>query len=69
MSGARRGPGRPRRYVEEDVEPKNDPGANTWVQMLQQQHAMHRQYQEQQAQAERHHREMMQVLQQQRAEQ
>ncbi|MCI63585.1 hypothetical protein A2U01_0084842, partial [Trifolium medium] len=69
MSGARRVPGRPRRYVEEEVEPENDPGANMWVQMLQQQQAMHRQYQEQQVQVERHHREMMQVFQQQRAEQ
>ncbi|MCI66719.1 hypothetical protein A2U01_0087977, partial [Trifolium medium] len=55
----RRGLGRPRRYVEEEVEPENDPGANMWVQMLQQQQAMHRQYQKQQAQVERHHREMM----------
>ncbi|MCI46044.1 hypothetical protein A2U01_0067284, partial [Trifolium medium] len=39
-----------------------------WVHMLHQQQAMHRQYQEQQAQAERHHREMMQVLQEQRAQ-
>ncbi|MCI92768.1 hypothetical protein A2U01_0114065 [Trifolium medium] len=43
MSGARRGPGRPRRHVEEEVEPKVDPGANLWVQMLQQQQAMYRQ--------------------------
>ncbi|MCI90003.1 hypothetical protein A2U01_0111292 [Trifolium medium] len=62
MSGARRGPGRPRRYVEEEEETEIDPGGNIWVQMLQQQQAMHRQYQEQQTQAERHHREMMQVL-------
>ncbi|MCI86069.1 hypothetical protein A2U01_0107348, partial [Trifolium medium] len=59
MSGARRGPRSPRRYVEEEVEPKVNPGGNMWVQLLQQQQAMHRQYQEQQAQAERHHREMM----------
>ncbi|MCI66015.1 hypothetical protein A2U01_0087273, partial [Trifolium medium] len=56
-------------YVEEEEEPQLDPGGNMWVQMLQQQQAMHRQYQEHQAQVERHHREMMQVLQQQRAEQ
>ncbi|MCI63647.1 hypothetical protein A2U01_0084904, partial [Trifolium medium] len=69
MSGARRGPGRPRRLVRVEVEPEVDPGANMWVQLLQQQQqAMHRQYQEQQAQAKRHHWEMMQVLQQQRAE-
>ncbi|MCI73427.1 hypothetical protein A2U01_0094691, partial [Trifolium medium] len=67
MSGAQRGPGRPRRHVEEEVDPEIDPGANMWVQMLQQQQAMHRQYQEQQAQTERHHREVMQVLQQHRA--
>ncbi|MCI89514.1 hypothetical protein A2U01_0110803, partial [Trifolium medium] len=60
MSRARRGPGRPRRYVEEEVELEVNLGENMWVQMLQQQQAMHRQYQEQQAQAERHHREMMQ---------
>ncbi|MCI92677.1 hypothetical protein A2U01_0113974, partial [Trifolium medium] len=47
MSGARRGPGRPRRHVEEEVEPEFDPGADMWVQLLQQQQAMHRQYQEQ----------------------
>ncbi|MCI43225.1 hypothetical protein A2U01_0064462 [Trifolium medium] len=63
MSGARRGPGRPRRYVKEEEEPGMDPGGNMWVQMLQQQQAMHHQYQAQQAQAERQHREMMQVLQ------
>ncbi|MCI78241.1 hypothetical protein A2U01_0099511, partial [Trifolium medium] len=68
MSGARRGPGRPRRHAVEEVEPEVNPGENMWVQLLQQQQAMHRQYQEQQAQNERHHREMMQVLQQQRAE-
>ncbi|MCI57599.1 hypothetical protein A2U01_0078850, partial [Trifolium medium] len=75
MSGARRGPGRPMRHVEEEEEPEMDPGGNLWVQMLQQhqamlqqQQAMHHQYQEQQAHAERKHREMMQVLQQQRAE-
>ncbi|MCI66505.1 hypothetical protein A2U01_0087763, partial [Trifolium medium] len=68
MSGARRGPGRLRNHVEEEVEPEIDPGENMWVQMLQQQQPMHRQYQEQQAQVERHYREMMQVLQQQRAQ-
>ncbi|MCI56946.1 hypothetical protein A2U01_0078197, partial [Trifolium medium] len=50
-------------------EPEMDPGGNMWVQMLQQHQAMHRQYQKQHALAERHHREMMQVLHQQRAEQ
>ncbi|MCI38361.1 hypothetical protein A2U01_0059589, partial [Trifolium medium] len=69
MSGARKGPGRPRRPVAEEVEPEVNPEGNMLVQLLQQQQAMHRQYQEQQTQAERHHREMMQVLQQQRAEQ
>ncbi|MCI45415.1 hypothetical protein A2U01_0066654 [Trifolium medium] len=62
MSGARRGPERPRRHVAEEVEPEIDPRANMWVQMLQQQQAMHRQYQEQQAQAERHHREMIRAV-------
>ncbi|MCI79893.1 hypothetical protein A2U01_0101164, partial [Trifolium medium] len=60
MSGARRGPRRPRRPVMEEVEPEVNPGENMLVQLLQQQQVMHRQYQEQQAQAERHHREMMQ---------
>ncbi|MCI69919.1 hypothetical protein A2U01_0091182, partial [Trifolium medium] len=53
-----------------------DPEGNMWVQMLQQQQAMlqqqqamHQQYQAQQAHAERQHREMMQVLQQQRTKQ
>ncbi|MCI65806.1 hypothetical protein A2U01_0087064, partial [Trifolium medium] len=43
-----------------------------WVQMLQQQRVMlqhqqvmHRQYRDQQVQAKRHHREMMDILQQQ----
>ncbi|MCI68027.1 hypothetical protein A2U01_0089286, partial [Trifolium medium] len=70
MSGARKGPGRPRRYVDEEEEPEMDHGGNMWVQMLQQQQtmlqqqqAMHHQYQARQAQAERQHREMMQVLQ------
>ncbi|MCI57266.1 hypothetical protein A2U01_0078517, partial [Trifolium medium] len=61
------------RYVEEEEEPEMDLGGNMWVQMLQQQQAMlqqqqvmHRQYREQQVQVERHHREMMHVLQQQR---
>ncbi|MCI75782.1 hypothetical protein A2U01_0097051, partial [Trifolium medium] len=36
--------------------------------MLEQQQAMHWQYREQQAQAERHHREMMHNLQQQRVQ-
>ncbi|MCI88012.1 hypothetical protein A2U01_0109298, partial [Trifolium medium] len=50
MSGAWRGPERPRWHVEEEVEPEIDPGVNMWIQMLQQQQSMHRQYQEQQAQ-------------------
>ncbi|MCI70255.1 hypothetical protein A2U01_0091518, partial [Trifolium medium] len=33
--GARRGPGRPRRPVAEEVEPEVDPGASVWAQMLQ----------------------------------
>ncbi|MCI58873.1 hypothetical protein A2U01_0080128, partial [Trifolium medium] len=37
MSGAQRGPEWPRGYVEEEEEPKLDPGGNMWVQMLQQQ--------------------------------
>ncbi|MCI49462.1 hypothetical protein A2U01_0070706, partial [Trifolium medium] len=37
MSGARRGPGRPRRHVEDEEEPEMDQGGNLWVQMLQQQ--------------------------------
>ncbi|MCI43180.1 hypothetical protein A2U01_0064417 [Trifolium medium] len=40
MSGAR---GRSRRYVEEE-ELELDPGGNMWVQTLQQQQVMHRQY-------------------------
>ncbi|MCI88342.1 hypothetical protein A2U01_0109629, partial [Trifolium medium] len=49
MSGARRGPWRPRRPVVGEVEPEVNPGENMRVQLLQQQQAMHRQYQEQQA--------------------
>ncbi|MCI83627.1 hypothetical protein A2U01_0104903, partial [Trifolium medium] len=63
MSGARRRSVRPRRYAEEEEDFEMDPGGNMWAQMLQQQQAvlrqqqaMHRQYREQQAQAERHHR-------------
>ncbi|MCI75691.1 hypothetical protein A2U01_0096960, partial [Trifolium medium] len=36
--------------------------------MLQHQQVMHRQYQDQQTQSERHHREMMDVLRQQRVQ-
>ncbi|MCI76312.1 hypothetical protein A2U01_0097581, partial [Trifolium medium] len=37
MSGARRGPGRPRRPAVEEVVLEVNPGENMWVQMLQQQ--------------------------------
>ncbi|MCI06158.1 hypothetical protein A2U01_0027215 [Trifolium medium] len=68
MSGARRRFERSRRYVEEGEEPEINPEVNLLIQMLQKQQAMHRQYREQQAQAERHHKEMMHVLQQQRVQ-
>ncbi|MCI42114.1 hypothetical protein A2U01_0063349, partial [Trifolium medium] len=68
MSGTRRRSGRSRRYVEEEEEPEIDPEVNLLIQMLQQQQAMHRQYWEQQAQAERHHREMIHILQKQRVQ-
>ncbi|MCI90308.1 hypothetical protein A2U01_0111600, partial [Trifolium medium] len=60
MSGARGRSGRSKRYLEEEEECEIDHGGNMWVQMLQQQRAvlqqqqvMHRQYRDQQAQAER----------------
>ncbi|CAJ2628780.1 unnamed protein product [Trifolium pratense] len=70
MSGNRSGPEslRSNEIEEEDDMSDIDPNADMWVQMLHQQQLMHRQYQAQQAQADRHHREMMQALLQQRGQ-
>ncbi|KAK2457566.1 hypothetical protein QL285_004823 [Trifolium repens] len=57
MSGARRGPGRPRRNVDDEPEMYGDADANMWAEMIYQQ----QQFQAQQAQQ---HQEFMAMFQQ-----